>query len=43
VQPASAAQQMTEEQELQILRDQAEAMKQQLDQISNRIKGLEEK
>lgn len=46
--PASQAgfppqQQMTKEQELQMLKDQAEAMKQQMDQILNRIKDLEEK
>jgi len=33
-------QQMTKEQEIQMLKEQAEAMKQQLDQISNRIKDL---
>ena len=37
-----SAQQMTAEQELQMLKGQAEAMKQQLDQISNRIKDLGE-
>jgi len=36
-------QQMTREQELQMLRNQAEAMKQQLDQIVNRINDLEKK
>jgi len=36
-------QQMTEEQELQMLKDQAQAMKQQLDQITNRIKDLDGK
>ena len=36
-------QQMSPEQELQMLRDQAEAMKQQLDQITSRIKDLDEK
>jgi hypothetical protein len=46
--PASQAgfppqQQMTKEQELQMLKEHAEAMKQQLDQIVNRIKDLEEK
>ncbi len=38
-----SAQQMTEEQELQMLKDQAEAMEQQLDQITSRIKDLDEK
>ena len=33
-------QQMTKEQELQMLKDQTEAMKQQLDQIASRIKEL---
>jgi len=36
-------QQMTPEQELQMLKGQAEAMKQQLDQIVNRIKDMDEK
>lgn len=36
-------QQMTKEQELQMLREQAEAMKQQLDQIANKIKSLDGK
>jgi predicted Fe-Mo cluster-binding NifX family protein len=47
VQPVSSPQagfpmqQMTAEQELQMLKGQAEAIKQQLDQISNRIRDLE--
>ena len=47
--PASQAgfppqqQQMTKEQELQMLKEHAEAMKQQMDQIVNRIKDLEKK
>ena len=36
-------QNLSPEQELQMLKDQAEAMKQQLDQITNRIKDLDEK
>jgi hypothetical protein len=36
-------QQMTEEQELNMLKEQAEVMKQQLDQINNRIKDMDKK
>jgi hypothetical protein len=36
-------QQMTKEQELQMLKEHAEAMKQQMDQILNRINELEKK
>ena len=36
-------QQMTPEQELQMLKDQAEAMKEQLSQITNRIENMEKK
>lgn len=49
VQPVSASQadsptqQITAEQELQMLKGQAESIKQQLDNISSRIKDLEEK
>jgi predicted Fe-Mo cluster-binding NifX family protein len=49
VQPVSTpqagfpTQRMTGEQELQMLKGQAEAIKQQLDQISSRIRDLEEK
>lgn len=43
VQADLSAQQITEEQELQMLREQAEAMGQQLDQITSRIKNLDEK
>jgi predicted Fe-Mo cluster-binding NifX family protein len=42
-QPNMPQSQMTQEQELEMLKDQAEAMKQQLDQITNRIKNLESK
>ncbi|MFC1714096.1 NifB/NifX family molybdenum-iron cluster-binding protein [Candidatus Poribacteria bacterium] len=38
-----SAQQMTAEQELQMLKDQAEAMKHQLDQITSKIEDLDEK
>jgi len=38
-----APQQMTPGQEVQMLKDQAELMKQQLDQILNRINDIEKK